>query len=75
MSKMKRIAAAEFKTRCLTLLDEVGPEGLMITKHGKPVAKLLPASSDPGSLVGSLKSHITIKGDLLSTGVRWHARL
>ena len=71
---MKRIAASEFKMRCLTLLDEVGPEGLLITKHGKPVARLLPASTDPASLVGCLRAHITIKGDLLSTGVRWNAR-
>ena len=71
---MKRIGAAQFKARCLALLDEVGPEGLLITKHGKPVAKVLPASSEPGSLVGSLKTRISIKGDLLSTGVRWHAR-
>jgi len=71
---MKRIAAAEFKARCLALLDEVGPEGLLITKHGKPVAKVLPASSEPASLIGSLKARISIKGDLLSTGLRWHAR-
>ena len=70
---MKHIGAAEFKARCLTLLDEVGPEGLLITKHGKPVAKLLPASSDPAALLGSLKRHIKVKGDLLSTGLPWHA--
>ena len=70
---MKRIGAAEFKARCLTLLDEVGPEGLLITKHGKPVAKLLPASSEPAALLGSLKGRIKVKGDLLSTGLRWHA--
>jgi prevent-host-death family protein len=71
---MKKIGAAEFKARCLTLLDQVGPEGLLITKHGKPVAKLLPASSDPATLIGSLKAHIRIKGNVLTTGLRWHAR-
>ena len=70
---MKKIGAAEFKTRCLTLLDEVGPEGLIITKHGKPVAKLLPVASEPASLVGSLKGRIRVKGRILSTGVVWRA--
>jgi len=70
---MKRIPAAEFKARCLALLDEVGPEGLIITKHGKPVAKLLPAASDSASLIGTLKAKMRIKGNTLTTGVRWRA--
>ena len=70
---MKRIGAAEFKARCLTLLDEVGPDGLLITKHGKPVAKLMPASAEPAALIGSLKGRIKVHGDLLSTGLRWRA--
>jgi len=39
---VKRIAAAKFKEQCLAILDDVEPEGLVITKHGKPVAKLVP---------------------------------
>jgi prevent-host-death family protein len=70
---MKKIGAAEFKTRCLTLLDEVGPEGLIITKHGKAVAKLMPMASEPAALVGSLKGRIRVKGRILSTGVVWRA--
>jgi prevent-host-death family protein len=70
---MKTIGAAEFKARCLALLDEVGPDGLVITKHGKPVARLVPAAVESVALVGSLKSRIKIKGDLRSTGMRWHA--
>ncbi|MGH8674182.1 MAG: hypothetical protein ACREVG_07725 [Burkholderiales bacterium] len=30
---MKKVDAAKFKERCLALLDEVGPEGIIITKH------------------------------------------
>jgi prevent-host-death family protein len=71
--RMKKIGAAEFKTRCLTLLDEVGPEGLIITKHGRAVAKLMPMASEPAALVGSLKGRIRIKGRILSTGVTWRA--
>jgi prevent-host-death family protein len=70
---MKTIGAAEFKTRCLSLIDEVGPEGLIITKHGKAVAKLLPVASEPAALVGSLKGRIRLKGRILSTGVPWRA--
>lgn len=70
---MKQIGAAEFKMRCLTLLDEVGPEGLIITKHGKPVAKLVPIAGEPAALIGSLKGRIRVKGRILSTGVIWRA--
>ena len=70
---MKRIAAAKFKAQCLSLLDTVDPDGIVITKHGKPVAKLIPFPSDSASLIGSLKGKLTIKGDIASTGVEWDA--
>ena len=38
---MKQIAAAKFKEQCLAILENVGPEGVIITKRGKPVAKLI----------------------------------
>ncbi len=69
----KTIGAAQFKERCLAILDEVGPEGVVVTKHGKPVAKLIPIETDSADLIGSLKDRIRVKGDLLSTGVKWHA--
>jgi prevent-host-death family protein len=70
---MKTIAAAKFKEQCLALLDEVGPDGIVITKRGKPVAKLIPFASDSASLIGSLKGKLEIKGEILSTGLRWDA--
>jgi prevent-host-death family protein len=70
---MRSVPAAQFKAQCLFLLDRVGPEGIVITKHGKPVAKLIPIATDTAALIGSLKGKLTIKGDLLSTGVRWNA--
>ncbi len=69
----KTIGAAQFKERCLAILDEVGPEGVVVTKHGKPVAKLIPIEVDSADLIGSLKDEIEVKGDILSTGVRWNA--
>jgi prevent-host-death family protein len=70
---MKQIAAAKFKEQCLALLDEVGPDGIVITKHGKPVARLIPFEADSASLIGSLSRKLTIKGDILSTGADWDA--
>jgi prevent-host-death family protein len=69
----KTIGAAQFKEKCLAILDEVGPEGIVVTKHGKPVAKLIPISADSADLIGSLKDEIEVKGEILSTGVRWNA--
>ena len=43
---MKSVPAAKFKEQCLALLDQVDPEGIVITKHGKPVAKLVPIHTD-----------------------------
>jgi prevent-host-death family protein len=70
---MKQLAAAKFKAQCLALLDHVDPDGIVITKHGRPVAKLVPVGSAPTDLIGSLKGKLNIKGDILSTGVRWDA--
>lgn len=70
---MKQIAAAKFKEQCLAILDNVGPEGLIITKRGKPVAKLIQIGAESASLIGALKGRLKIKGDILSTGVKWNA--
>ncbi len=70
---MKRIPAAKFKEQCLAILDEVDPEGIIITKHGKPVAKLLPLPTDPAELIGSMRGKIKVTGDVTTTGVKWDA--
>ena len=70
----KTINAAKFKEQCLALLDHVDPEGLIITKHGTPVAKLIPIRSESSALIGALKDKIhVLNGDLFSTGTRWNA--
>ena len=70
---MKQIAAAKFKEQCLAILDNVGAEGIVITKHGKPVAKLIPIGTESASLIGALKGRLTIQGEILSTGSKWNA--
>ena len=71
---MRTINASKFKEKCLALLEELDPQGIMITKHGKPVARLLPASSECAELIGSMKGKIQIHGDIMSTGLDWNAQ-
>ena len=57
----ERYGAAEFKARCLELMDRVRETGAeyVITKHGKPVAKLVPyAQPLRKSFFGSLKGTV-----------------
>jgi len=70
---MKHIGAAKFKQECLAVLDRLSPEGVVITKHGRPVAKLIPIGADSAALIGSLRGKLKIKGNVLSTGLRWDA--
>jgi prevent-host-death family protein len=70
---MVKIAAAKFKEQCLSLLDRLEPEGLVITKRGKPVARLLPIERASADLIGSLRGRMEVKGDIMSTGVKWEA--
>lgn len=69
----KSIGATEFKQKCLAILDRVGPDGIVITKHGKPVARLVPVEKASAELIGSLSDKIQVHGDILSTGIRWDA--
>jgi len=74
---MKRqIAAGEFKAKCLRLLDEVqrGRQEILITKRGRPVARLLPPEEAPAPLFGRMKGSIDICGDIVApTDERWEA--
>jgi antitoxin (DNA-binding transcriptional repressor) of toxin-antitoxin stability system len=70
---MKKVAAAKFKEQCLAMLDHLGPEGIVITKHGKPVARLIPIERASADLIGALRGRIQVNGDLLSTGAKWEA--
>jgi len=67
------IGAAKFKEQCLALLENLSPEGLVITKHGKPVALVTPYPKESSDLIGCLRDKIEVHGDLLSTGVAWDA--
>ena len=68
------MAAGKFKDVCLKTLDEVAHTKtvVVITKRGRPVAKLVPCGPLPAqrSLVGSVLKE---SGDPFSTGDRWDA--
>ena len=69
-----QMSATQFKEQCLSVLDRLDSDGLIITKHGKPVARVIPAQSDCKDLIGSLRGKIRVKGDTMSTGVKWDAQ-
>ena len=65
---MKTIAAGQFKARCLQLMDEVRTtrQSVLITKKGRPVARLVPAESQVEDIFGCLRNEIRIVGDIES---------
>lgn len=56
----RSIPASEFKAKCLALLDEVADtrETLVVTRRGKPVARVLPAE-EPRSLIGTARQLVS----------------
>ena len=73
---MTRIAAGEFKAKCLKILDEVQQKRkhVVITKRGKPVAKLVPVDESTESFIGSMKGTMEILGDIVAPiDVEWEA--
>jgi prevent-host-death family protein len=69
------IPAGEFKAKCLKLLDEVAEkrEPLIITKHGKPVAQVIPMPAQE-QLFGSMRGSVLWEGDIISPiDVEWEA--
>ena len=72
-----QIPAGEFKAKCLKLMDDVMQfhEEILITKFGKPVARLVPVEKETKRpLFGFLKETVIIKGDIVSSiGEKWDA--
>jgi prevent-host-death family protein len=71
------IPATEFKAKCLKLMDDVKRRRItvVITKRGKPVARIIPPDTKRRStLFGALKGSVIIKGDIISPlDVEWEA--
>jgi len=65
---MKRMAAGSFKSKCLAVMDEVPAkcETVIITKHGKPVAKLVPVNAEKDDIYDFLGGKGAIVGDIIA---------
>ena len=65
---MRKIAAGEFKAHCLALMEDVRStrQPIVITKRGKPVAKLVPAEAEKDEFFDRLKGVVRIVGDIES---------
>ena len=68
MTNEKHVAAAEFKANCLRLMDEVAQQRrpIIITKRGKPVARLVPIETEAIDLFGRMAGSIKICGDIIN---------
>ena len=62
---MKSMPAGEFKARCLAVMEDVSKtrEPVLITKRGKPVAKLVPAERAEQDFIGRLEGKVRVLGD------------
>jgi prevent-host-death family protein len=76
--KISQIPVTQFKAKCLEIMKQVhdrkAPE-IVITKHGRPYAKVVPVDSDKREVFGYLKGLSEVHGDLTKpTGVAWDAQ-
>ncbi len=70
------VPATEFKAHCLELMDYVRDSGreVVVTKHGKPVAKLVPMPAGARDLIGCVRGTVTYHADIVApTGEVWEA--
>lgn len=60
------VKASEFKAKCLMLMDEVAASGeeIVITKHGRPVTRLVPYRTKPETLFGIDRGRFEIVGEI-----------
>jgi len=70
---MRNIPAGEFKAKCLALMDEIhaSGEGIIVTKRGRPVARVLPSwvpdgdTSSLNSVFGFMRGVGVVQGDIV----------
>ncbi len=65
---MRSIPAAGLQANCEALLDSVDEQGIVITKHGRPVARLVRFVPLMTDLIGCMRGKIRIRGNLMATG-------
>jgi prevent-host-death family protein len=70
------ISVSQFKAKCLKIIESVekGGETVIVTRHGRAAAQLIPVGDSQGAtLFGRSRNRTQIHGDLLSTGDSWDA--
>jgi prevent-host-death family protein len=69
------VPAGKFKERCLALLDQVSETGIpiVVTKRGRPVARVVPIEAPAVPIAGSVRVLTTDEEELFSTGATWEA--
>ena len=73
----RTIKASEFKAKCLKLMDEVAESGqeIVITKNGRPTARLVAYRQKPKTWFGADRDKLEILGDIISPiDVEWEAK-
>ncbi|MBX9570304.1 MAG: type II toxin-antitoxin system prevent-host-death family antitoxin [Candidatus Obscuribacterales bacterium] len=76
MAKAREIPAGEFKSKCLQLMEQVSKSKtpIIITKRGKPIAKLVPLDEEAIDGFGCMKGSVRILGDIVEPlDVQWEA--
>lgn len=72
------IPAGEFKAKCLKLMNDVKiyHQEIVITKHGKPVAKLVPFGGEEAqSVFGCMEGRSKVNGDIIKPiDIEWNAQ-
>ena len=65
---MKKMPAGKFKAHCLKVMEEVRAtrDAVLITKRGRPVAKLVPPDTSSDDFIGRLEGVVKIVGDIES---------
>jgi len=66
--KTRTMPAGKFKAQCLAVMDEVQKkrQAVVITKRGKPVAKLVPVDLADDEIIGSWRGKLKVVGDIVS---------
>jgi prevent-host-death family protein len=66
---MRKMAAGKFKNQCLAVMDIVHRTGepVIVTKHGKPVVKLVPVRDSEDDIFDSMAGRAKVVGDIINT--------
>ena len=75
-ARLNEIPAGEFKAKCLKIMDQIhgSHDELIVTKHGKPIVKIVAVGEESRDVFGCMKGTAIIKGDIINPlDVEWDA--